>query len=113
MLCFFSRHSNNSLQRTDVITELADLISKKNPENKVDLTTPQLTVVLEILRSFCLISIAPNYNLYKKYNLAELYGVEQKKKDKNEEKETTEETDGEVKNDSEDKNEEPENKEGD
>lgn len=72
-----SRHSNNKVQRSEIIEELAELITKKNPGNKADLKNPEIAVVVEVIRSFCLLSIAPEYFKYKKYNLLELCNVKE------------------------------------
>ncbi|XP_058799951.1 THUMP domain-containing protein 1 homolog [Phymastichus coffea] len=68
----FNRHSNSNLNRLDVIEDLAQIISKKNPGNKVNLKNPDIAVVIEVVRAVCLISIAPQYFTYKKYNLIEI-----------------------------------------
>ncbi|XP_015127807.1 THUMP domain-containing protein 1 homolog [Diachasma alloeum] len=68
----FNRHYNNSMQRGDVIEALAALISEKNPGNKADLTNPEIAVLVEVVKSHCLLSIAPEYFKYRKYNLTEI-----------------------------------------
>ncbi|XP_014470691.1 PREDICTED: THUMP domain-containing protein 1 homolog [Dinoponera quadriceps] len=68
----FNRHSNNSIKRNEIIEDLAEIISKKNPGNKADLKNPEIAVVVEVIRGLCLLSIAPNYYKFKKYNLIEI-----------------------------------------
>ncbi|XP_071878219.1 THUMP domain-containing protein 1 homolog [Bombus fervidus] len=68
----FNRHSNNNIHRDEVIEDLAEIINKKNPGNKADLKNPELAVIVEMIRGFCLMSIAPNYYKFKKYNLLEI-----------------------------------------
>lgn len=69
---YFSRHSNSNLDRNQVIQALAEIIVKKNPGNHANLKSPEIAVVIEVVKANCLISIAPNYFIYKKYNLQEL-----------------------------------------
>lgn len=68
----FNRRYNNSIKRDDVIREFADIIQAKNAKNKVDLSTPQLSVIVEIIKGFCCLSVLPDYYALKKYNVVEL-----------------------------------------
>ncbi|XP_011495962.1 PREDICTED: THUMP domain-containing protein 1 [Ceratosolen solmsi marchali] len=68
----FNRRSNSNLHRNEVIDDLAQIISKKNPGNRTNLKNPDIAVVIEVIRAVCLISIAPLYFTYKKYNLLEI-----------------------------------------
>ncbi|KZC08338.1 THUMP domain-containing protein 1 [Dufourea novaeangliae] len=68
----FNRHSNSNIHREEVIEDLAEIISKKNPGNKADLKNPELAVIVEVIRGVCLMSVAPNYYKFKKYNLLEI-----------------------------------------
>lgn len=43
-----------------------------NPENKVDLTNPELSIIVEVIKSVCCLSVVRNYALYRKYNLQEV-----------------------------------------
>lgn len=43
-----------------------------NPENKVDLNNPQHTVVVEIIKNVCCLSVVRDYVLFRKYNLQEV-----------------------------------------
>ena len=58
-----------------------------NPENKVDLTNPELTIIVEVIKTVCCLSVVPDYALYRKYNLQEVVkedtpkAVADKKKD--------------------------------
>lgn len=58
---------------------MAAIITKKNPGNKADLKNPEIAVIVEAIRGFCLISVAPNYMSYKKYNLLEMCNPTQQK----------------------------------
>lgn len=41
------------------------------------MTSPDIAVVVEIIKGHCLISIAPEYFKYKKYNLLELCNIKE------------------------------------
>lgn len=51
-----------------------------NPENKVDLNNPQYTIVVEIIKNVCCLSVVRDYVLFRKYNLQEV--VKSTKEDK-------------------------------
>lgn len=74
----FNHRCNNDFQRDEVIKQLAELINLKNIKNKVDLRNPQKTVIVEIVKGLCLLSVVPDYVKYKKYNLNEIAKVEEK-----------------------------------
>ncbi|XP_051167746.1 THUMP domain-containing protein 1 homolog [Leptopilina boulardi] len=93
----FNRHSNSNIQRSEVIEDLAAIITKKNPGNKADLKNPEIAVIVEAIRGFCLISVAPNYMSYKKYNLLEMCNPTQQKSNEKNSENSTEAID--VKND--------------
>ncbi|KAK4877616.1 hypothetical protein RN001_010122 [Aquatica leii] len=65
----YNHRNNNNLLKDEVISTIADMVIKKNPEHKVDLTGAQVSVVIEIIRGNALIGIVPDYIKYKKYNL--------------------------------------------
>ncbi|XP_072514055.1 THUMP domain-containing protein 1 [Salminus brasiliensis] len=68
---FKARNSSHN-KRDDVIKALAGLVAKLNPENKVDLTNPELTIIVEIIKSVCCVSVVRDYMLFRKYNLQEV-----------------------------------------
>jgi tRNA acetyltransferase TAN1 len=47
-------------------------VGSLNSENKVDLTNPQYTVVVEIIKAVCCLSVVKDYMLFRKYNLQEV-----------------------------------------
>lgn len=67
-----NKRFNNNIDRMEIITELANMISFKNSKHKVDLKNAQQTVVVEVIKGLCCISILPNYIEYKKFNVFEL-----------------------------------------
>lgn len=77
----FNRRMNNNMVRDDVIKELADMITAKNIENKVDLKHAAVTVLVEVIKGHCCLSVLPDYFKLKKYNLTELVLAENAPKD--------------------------------
>lgn len=67
-----NKRYNNSIQRDDIIEELAGLVAFKNVHHKVDLKNADCSVIVEILKGICCLSVLPNYLKWKKYNISEL-----------------------------------------
>lgn len=57
---------------TECIFPAAGLVGKLNPKNKVDLTTPELTIIVEVIKAVCCVSVVKDYTLYRKYNVQEV-----------------------------------------
>lgn len=74
----YNKRFNNDIKRDDVIKELADIVSMKNPLHKVNLKEPQLSVIVEIIKGCCLLSVIPDYHKFKKYNVNELWEKREK-----------------------------------
>lgn len=68
----FNKRYNNVIKRDDVIHELANVVSQKNIHNKVDLRNPELSVIVEVIKGMCCLSVVESYLKYKKYNIVEL-----------------------------------------
>ncbi|XP_048350551.1 THUMP domain-containing protein 1 [Sphaerodactylus townsendi] len=68
----YKARNNSHLSREEVIKELAGVVSDLNPENKVDLGNPKFTIVVEIIKNICCLSVAKDYVLFRKYNLQEV-----------------------------------------
>lgn len=56
-------------------------MGKLNPKNKVDLTNPELTIIVEVIKAVCCISVVKDYTLYRKYNVQEVIKEETPKAD--------------------------------
>lgn len=69
----FNKRLNNDVSRADVIKELADLVTQKNIGNKVNLGNPDKSIVVEIIKGWCCLSVVPDYLKLKKYNVNELW----------------------------------------
>lgn len=70
-ICFKARNSSHN-KRDDVIKDIAALVDQMNPENKVDLTNPELSIIMEIIKTVCCVSVVRDYTLFRKYNLQEV-----------------------------------------
>ncbi|GAA6094119.1 THUMP domain-containing protein 1 [Tachysurus ichikawai] len=70
-ICFKSRN-NSSSKRDDIIKSIAGLVNRLNPKNKVDLTDPELSIIIEVIKSVCCVSVIRDYKRFRKYNLQEV-----------------------------------------
>ncbi|KAG2455829.1 THUM1 protein, partial [Polypterus senegalus] len=68
----FKARNNNHVKRDEVIKTLAALVSNMNPKNKVDLTNPEYSIVIEIIKNVCCVSVVRDYMLFRKFNLQEI-----------------------------------------
>lgn len=68
----FNKRHNNAVDRMEIIQELANMVDFKNSAHKVDLKTPKITVVVEVIKGLCCISLLPDYFKWRKYNVHEL-----------------------------------------
>ncbi|KAM4632133.1 THUMP domain-containing protein 1 [Discoglossus pictus] len=68
----YKARNNNHMNRDEVIKDLAGIIGNQNPENKVDLSNPEYTIVVEIIKNVCCLSVVKDYVLFRKYNLQEV-----------------------------------------
>lgn len=92
-----NKRYNNNVDRMGIIKELADIVTFKSNAHKVDLSNPQVTIVVEIIKGLCCLAVVPDYLQLKKYNLAELCekrGGAAKKVEAKEGEPTKEETTG-------------------
>ncbi|CAI5792116.1 domain-containing 1 [Podarcis lilfordi] len=68
----YKARNNSHLSREEVIKELAGVVGHLNPENKVDLSNPEFTIVVGIIKNICCLSVVKDYILFRKYNLQEV-----------------------------------------
>ncbi|CAI9616331.1 unnamed protein product [Staurois parvus] len=68
----YKARNNNHMNRDEVIKDLAEIVGSLNPENKVDLSNPVFTIVVEIIKIVCCLSVVKDYTLFRKYNLQEV-----------------------------------------
>lgn len=89
-IVFKARNSSHN-KRDDIIKAIAGLVGKLNPKNKVDLTSPELTIIVEVIKAVCCLSVVRDYTLFRKYNVQEVVKEEPAKPEENQE-ETKQET---------------------
>lgn len=70
-IVFKARNSSHN-KRDEIIKSIAGLVGKLNPKNKVDLTNPELTIIVEVIKAVCCLSVVRDYTLYRKYNVQEV-----------------------------------------
>ncbi|XP_056265264.1 THUMP domain-containing protein 1 [Pseudoliparis swirei] len=70
-IAFKARNSTHN-KRDDIIKAIAGVVGKLNPKNKVDLTKPELTIIVEVIKAVCCLSVVKDYTLYRKYNVQEV-----------------------------------------
>nr|SVE75471.1 EOG090X0GPG [Daphnia dolichocephala] len=63
---------NHNIKRDDLIVPIAEIVAKKFPEMKVDLDNPEISMVVEVLRSTCCLGVVTDYAGRAKYNLLEI-----------------------------------------
>lgn len=68
----FNCRNNSQMNRDEIISEIANLIASKNSKHVVNLKNAELSVMVEIIRGICMLSVVPDYMKYKKYNLIQL-----------------------------------------
>lgn len=56
------------------------VVGRLNPKNKVDLTNPEYTVIVEVIKSVSCVSVVKDYMLFRKFNLQEVVRPEQERK---------------------------------
>lgn len=70
-IAFKARNSSHN-KRDEIIKSIAGVVGKLNPKNKVDLTNPELTIIVEVIKAVCCVSVVKDYTLYRKYNVQEV-----------------------------------------
>ncbi|KAJ3150462.1 THUMP domain-containing protein 1 [Geranomyces michiganensis] len=67
---------NASIKRQEVIDAIASNIG---PDHVVDLTNPEITVIVELLQNVCSIAVVKDYQELRKFNLELIHDGEEKK----------------------------------
>ncbi|XP_076003731.1 THUMP domain-containing protein 1 [Genypterus blacodes] len=70
-IAFKARNSSHN-KRDEIIKSIAGLVGKLNPKNKVDLTNPELTIIVEVIKAVCCVSVVKDYTVFRKYNVQEV-----------------------------------------
>ncbi|XP_059835093.1 THUMP domain-containing protein 1 isoform X3 [Hypanus sabinus] len=78
----YKARNNSHMNRDDVIKALAGIVVNLNAENKVDLSFPEYTIIVEIIKGVCCVSVVQDYVLFRKYNLQEVTKSDTEEKSK-------------------------------
>ncbi|KAI8501233.1 THUMP domain-containing protein 1 [Branchiostoma belcheri] len=65
----FKTRNSGTMKRDEVIPALAGVVSEVNPACKVNLNSPDLAIVIEVIRTVCCMSVLKDYFQLKKYNI--------------------------------------------
>ena len=85
----FKSRLNANFDREDAIRVIGEIVRELNPQAKVEYKTPKLTIIVEVMKSYCCLSVLENYFEWKKFNLIEIAKtdeeklIEKRKKDNN------------------------------
>ncbi|XP_065883024.1 THUMP domain-containing protein 1-like isoform X2 [Dysidea avara] len=72
----YKARNNNDVIRDNVILWIAQVVNKDDTyTHKVDLTSPDLVILVEIIKSHCCMSVVKDFHNLKKYNIQELITV--------------------------------------
>lgn len=64
------RH-NNRFGKDELIRSLAETVFRQNPLSVVNLTNPQCTIVVEVLKTILCLGIVKDFERFRRYNLLE------------------------------------------
>ncbi|XP_074034319.1 THUMP domain-containing protein 1 [Leptinotarsa decemlineata] len=65
----YNHRNNNNLNRDEIITAVANIVATVNNNNKVDLKSADVSIVIEVIKGIVLIGVVPDFIKFKKYNL--------------------------------------------
>lgn len=68
----FKSRCNNDFTKEAAIKIVGDLVRELSPDSKVEYKTPDLVIMVEVMKGNCCLGVLPDYYGYKKYNLIEL-----------------------------------------
>ena len=78
----FKSRLNNSFAKEEAYKTIGKMVRDVNPQSKVEFKDPDHVILLEVMKSFCCISILTNYFAFKKYNILELANAQKTSSDK-------------------------------
>lgn len=68
----FKARCNQNVSREAVHDALNPIVQSLNSAHKVELKTPQLVIIVEVMAKICCLSVVPEYFQLRKYNVVEL-----------------------------------------
>merc|ERR1712039_179899 len=78
----FKSRLNNSFAKEEAYKTIGKMVRDVNPQSKVEFKDPDHVILVEVMKSFCCISILTNYFAFKKYNILELANAQKTTSDK-------------------------------
>lgn len=63
------RRNNGNLKRDQIIDTVAGLVLASNPDCKVNLENPEVTIIVEVCKTLCGISVVSSCDKFKNFNL--------------------------------------------
>ena len=83
----FNKRNNSSIKREEVIAKIAGMV---HDIHSVDLKAPDVSIIIEILKSICTMSIVREFHTYKKFNLESIFDSKStsKRKEENDNRES-------------------------
>ncbi|KAI8609424.1 thump domain-containing protein [Chytriomyces sp. MP71] len=78
----FNRRNNHDITREAVIPEIAKIVTQTVPHT-VDIKEPDYTIVVEIFKGICAMSVVERFYDLKKYNLESILGIPSQESAKN------------------------------
>jgi len=78
----FKSRLNNSFAKEEAYKTIGKMVRDVNPQSKVEFKDPDHVILVEVMKSFCCISILTNYFAFKKYNILELANAQKTSSDK-------------------------------
>lgn len=74
----FEHRASKSLDRMEVINSVVDAVPKVDPPHKVNLSTPDITFMVQVLKSVACVGGMPRYNQLGKYNIRSIINPPEK-----------------------------------
>jgi len=78
----FKSRLNNSFAKEEAYKTIGKMVRDVNPQSKVEFKDPDHVILVEVMKSFCCISILTDYFAFKKYNILELANAQKTSSDK-------------------------------
>ena len=73
----FKSRLNASFGREEAYKTIGKMVKDANPQSKVEFKDPDYVILVEVMKSFCCVSILSKYFSFKKYNILELANAHQ------------------------------------
>lgn len=71
-VCYQARNCSNEDAKRDVVIPTVAGIATADGRHKVDLTAPEYTILVQIVKTMCCLAVVPDYEALRKYNMQTL-----------------------------------------